>query len=175
MEFFSLTLNFCRFIISVTMKKTPPKSTKKTRGKDGYTVTEVGTLIDGFRSEFKVFGENQKNIIKKLDATYEQVGINTERLSIVEVVVKKNSKKIGNLETAVKENTAKIGDLETAVTKLDDRITNLEVAVKDIISKIDALTKSIDNLAKTKVDREEMFTLEKRISLLETKVASLSQ
>lgn len=115
------------------MKKPATKSNKKIRGKDKYTVTEVGTLIDQFRGEFKVFGENIISVKSDVKSIKEMVSDNTER------------------------------------------ITLLEITVRNVVAKIDELIKSINTLVKTKADRQEFQALEKRVSILETKVASLSQ
>jgi len=48
--------------------------------KDKYTVTEVGTLIEALRSEFRPLLEQIPGIKNKLDSVYEQVGRNTEKI-----------------------------------------------------------------------------------------------
>lgn len=53
---------------------------KKQNGK--FTVTEVGTLIEAMRTEFKPILEDIPHIKSKLDATFEQVGKNTEEIQI---------------------------------------------------------------------------------------------
>jgi len=53
---------------------------KKQVKKDKYTVTEVGTLIEALRSEFRPFVETIPGMQKKLDSIYEQVGKNTEKI-----------------------------------------------------------------------------------------------
>ena len=133
------------------MKK--PADKNKERGKDNYTVTEVGTLIEEFRGEFKVFGEKLQVNTEKTDATFEQVGRQTEEITLLKVLVQKNTEDISSLKTDV---------------------SSLKIAIKDIASKIDRLVESIENLIKTKVDREEFQVLEKRISTLEAKMASLA-
>ena len=102
------------------------------RKKDTFTVTEVGTLIEQFRGDFRVFGEDLTSVKTDVKSLKEMVAKNTER------------------------------------------ITLLEIAVRDIVNKLEALTKSIDRLVKTKADREDLQTLERRVSTLESKVASLS-
>jgi len=126
------------------MKKAVSKT--KERGKDQYTVTEVGTLIEEFRGEFRVFGEKLQANTEKTDATYEQVGRVTEEIAILKVAVQNNTKEI----------------------------TSLKVTVQNITTKIDKLVESIEKLIKTKVDREEYQILEKRISTLEAKMASIT-
>lgn len=130
------------------MKKPTNKSNKP--GKDKFTVTEVGTLVEQLRGEFRVFGEDL-------------------------ITVKED---VGSLKVMVAGNTEKITSLETAVTSLKvmvaqntERITALEAIVRNVVLKIDDLIKSIDNLAKTKVDNEKFISLEKRVSALETKLA----
>lgn len=80
----------------------------KPEEKNSYTPTEVGTLIEQFRSEFKVFGERQQSIIEKqqsiiekLDATYEQVGKNTQEIALIKTTLR-------NLKEQVSINTGKI-------------------------------------------------------------------
>ena len=118
-----------RGIINFAMRKRASKAT----GKDEYTVTEVGTLIDQFRGEFKVFGENL---------------------------------------TSVKED---VGTIKEQVAKNSEDAALLKTAVRSLSAKIEKLTESIERLIKTKADREELLTLEKRVSGLEAKVAALSR
>ena len=160
------------------MKK--PKS--KIRGQDKYTVTEVGTLIEHFESQFKVFGESQQAVIKKLDATYEQVGKNTEDITILIAAVRKNSEDIASLTIAVRKNSEDIASLTIAVRKNSEDIkknsediVSLKSVVQDMGLNIEKLVKSIDELIKTKVDHQEFQALEKRVEVIETRLASLIQ
>ena len=149
------------------------KTNKKNRGKDAYTVTEVGTLVDEFRKEFRVFGERQEGIIKKLDATYEQTGRNTEQITLLEIAVKEITSKIAALAEKVDKNTSAIAALAEKVDKNAAAIAELAEKVDKNTKAIEALTRSIDKLVQTKADREEILTLEKRVSALETKVSAL--
>jgi len=183
------------------MKKYTGKN--KERGKDKYTVTEVGTLIEHFECQFKVFGEGQNAIREKLDATYEQVGKNTEEIVLLKVAVQKNTEEIGSLKTDVTSLKTDVTSIKTDVTSLKTDVTllktdvtsiktdvtsiktiiqkhteeiiSLKVIVQNVTTKIDKLVESIEKLIRTKVDREEFQVLEKRISTLEAKMASLAR
>ena len=109
---------------------------------DKFTVTEVGTLIEELRSEFRIFGEDLISV--------------------------KND--VGSLKEMVAENTEKIAVLEIAARNM---ATKSDLAI--LAAKIEKLIESIDKLIKTKTDREEFITLEKRVSALEARSAASSR
>ncbi|MBN2097141.1 MAG: hypothetical protein JW714_01535 [Candidatus Omnitrophica bacterium] len=122
----------------------------KPNHKKNFSATEVGVLLEESRSNFKVLAEGQEQLRQKLDVTYDQVVRNFERISLLEIAVK---------------NSATKKDIANMATKDD---------IKVLAAKIEALTESINNLAKTKLDREDFIRLEGRLNTLEAKVASLS-
>lgn len=154
------------------MKKPAAKS-KPT--KESFTATEVGTLIEQFRGEFKTFGERQGSIAEKLDATYNQTARNTEDIGLIKVAVKGISVKLDATHQQVVRNTEEIGSLKVAVKGISKDVEALKAAVRDMSAKIEQLTESIDKLIKTKTDREEFQVLERRVSVIETKIESLSR
>ena len=93
--------------------------------KDEYTVTEVGTLIEEFRSEFKVFGEKLQANTEKLDATYEQVGKITEQMILLETAVRNVIARIEELTKGISELVKTKADREE-MQLLDKRISALE-------------------------------------------------
>ncbi len=166
---FLLTLKMMRSIMTFVMKT--PKS--KARVKNAYTPTEVGTLIDGFKGEFKIFGEKLDSMSGKLDATYEQTSINTEKISLLEIAVQ-------SIAADLKALTNKVGALTADLKALTDKVGALTADLKALVDKVSkntdaiaALTASIDKLANTKLDREEFHILETRVSALETKLAAI--
>lgn len=59
---------------------------KKT--KKNYTSTEVGTILEEVRSDFKVFGESLGNVERRGNATFEAVGKLQEGVTILKEDVK---------------------------------------------------------------------------------------
>ena len=88
--------------------------------KDKYTVTEVGTLIEALRSEFKPILEQIPGMKERLDNVYEQVGKNTEKLGLLEIAVRRIpgiEKKVDSILEELKSK-ADQKDLETLEKKV---------------------------------------------------------
>jgi methyl-accepting chemotaxis protein len=172
-------------MMALAMKN--PKS--KTGPKNAYTPTEVGTLIDGFKSDFKLFGEKLDSMSVKLDATYEQTARNTEKIALLEAAVQSIASDLRILTQRVDELTQRVDKLTQRVDELTQRVDKLTQRVDELTQRVNAiaekveknteaiamLAKSIDKLATTKLDREEFHVLESRVNALENKVAALSR
>ena len=112
---------------------------KRSKENDGFSSTEVGALIEALRSEIKPVLEAIPDMQKKLDSIFEQVGINTEKIVLLEIAVKNHSERIAVLETTVKglETSVKVNsektdrvleELKSKVTRGDFEILEKKVA-----------------------------------------------
>jgi len=83
------------------MKKRPKKT-------DKFSLTEVGTLIEAMRAEFKPILEDIPSIKAKLDSTFEQVGKNTEGIELLRFLVTKNAEEIRRIRDIVTKTPEEI-------------------------------------------------------------------
>jgi len=71
--------------------------TKRVKKDDKFSVTEVGTLIEAMHREFKPILEDIPSIKSKLDATFEQVGKNTEDIQLIKFTLKEHSNLLNHI------------------------------------------------------------------------------
>ena len=90
------------------------------RGADMFTATEVGALIDEFRSEFRVFGEDLRSVKKSLKAISEQVGRNTEKIEMNRLLITRNQ---GLINTVLEKLKSKVD--RTEFVALEKKVASL--------------------------------------------------
>jgi len=80
--------------------------------KDKYTVTEVGTLIEALRSEFKPVVEAIPDMQAKLKSISEQVGMNAEKIEENRFLIMRNlehiTKNTGLIDRILEERKSKV-------------------------------------------------------------------
>jgi len=123
------------------MKKGPKKA-------DKFSVTEVGTLIESMRREFRPILEDIPSIKAKLDSTYEQVGKNTEGIEFLRLLVTKNTKEIRLNRDLITKNTEGIHLIKYSLNKHGELLNRI-----------------LEEL-KSKVDRKDFELLEKKVATL---------
>jgi predicted nucleic acid-binding Zn-ribbon protein len=96
------------------------------RKEDKFSSTEVGALIESLRSEIRPVLEAIPGIQNKLDSIFEQVGKNTEKLGVLETVIKSHTEKI-DLNQKLIERV-----LEELKSKVDRK--DFEILEKKVIS-----------------------------------------
>ncbi len=111
------------------MKKRNPEKTTT------MTSQEVGILIEGLRSDFRVFGEGLDLLIHKVNAIVENQAKTLERVTSLEIRVTSIETRLTSVEirlTSVEKTTKKIlldvGEIKIAVKGHDKRIRSLETA-----------------------------------------------
>jgi chromosome segregation ATPase len=155
---------------------------RATNGKK-FRNTEIGALFEALRSEFKPVLEVIPDMKEKLDGTFEQVCIHTEKFVVIETAIKALDTSVKALETAVKAletavkgNTERISALETTVGSLETAVETLDTTVKEHSERISGLETAVEKNRllimrileelRSKVDREEFDILEKRVASL---------
>jgi len=123
------------------MKKRPKKT-------DKFSLTEVGTLIEAMRAEFKPILEDIPSIKAKLDSTFEQVGKNTEGIELLRFLVTKNAEEIRRIRDIVTKNAEEIRRIRDIVTKTPEEIELIRQKLK------------------SKVDRKDFELFEKKVASL---------
>ena len=119
---------------------------KRIRKEDKFRSTEIGALLEAIKAEIKPILEDIPSIKAKLDATFEQVGKNTETLSFVGMQVKSLQGQVNSLQEKVGENTKEI------------RLN------RELISKNTGLINRVLEELKSKVDRRDFELLEKKVA-----------
>ena len=106
------------------MKKTINKLAKD---KTTMTTSDVGVLIESFRSEFKIFGEGQDSLKDKVESSRGMIARIMEdntrqdvKLSVIENNITKIDGKLAQIES----------DIKTIKTDFGKRLTHLETIVK---------------------------------------------
>ncbi len=102
------------------MKKEKPAKSKKTS--DHFTATEVGTLIESFRSEIRVIAENHT----ALDT----------RLEKIEIAIHGNSRRLDMIELRLDVMDGKIARLEDGLLKLSKDLRDTRQELKNEIHEL---------------------------------------
>ena len=109
---------------------------KRARKDDKYTATEVGTLIEQIRSEFKVFGEGLKDLREKVDATHEQVIKNTEQITLLEIAIRETRGEITKINGRLDRIEERLGRIEDSLKSKAD-----QKDFQDLEKKVTSLTR----------------------------------
>ncbi len=94
---------------------------KKKINKNSYTGGEVGVILEGIRSDFKIFGETLLDVKKKGDATFEAVGELKEDVAVLKEDMIFVKGELGLIRNELKE---KVSRDEFAL--LEKRVLSLE-------------------------------------------------
>ena len=104
------------------------------KSKTAFTATEVGVLIEGLRSQFRVFGEKLKTLEDKIDTTMGMVAKNTEDITFLKITgegSKYELTKINGKLAQIESRLAKVEeDMGVFRSDFGKRLTALEVSLK---------------------------------------------
>ena len=92
----------------------------------GMTMNQLGTLIEEFRSEVRVYYENTRNVPEDIRELKNKMYAVEERLSVVEYVVRQNSEDISSLKHSTKNLETITGRIETKLDRHENRFLKLE-------------------------------------------------
>ena len=109
----------------------------------------VAILLEGLKSDFKIFGESLAAVREKGEATFEEVGYLREDVNVLKTDV-------AELKTDVAELKTDVAELKTDVGMLK---TDMQTVKEEVIL--------IRNELKEKVSRDEFVFLESRVTQLE--------
>lgn len=100
-----------------------------------FTSSEVGVLIEGFRSEIRVIAEGQTTLTKKVDMMYEEMGRQREDIWMLKTDMK-----------IVKEDV-KVLKEDVSVLKVDMKIVKSDTAeIKEIIGNHDKRLSKVESI-----------------------------
>ena len=119
---------------------------KRVNKNDKFTVTEVGTLIEAMRREFKPILEDIPSIKTKLDSVFEQVGKNTEDTQLIKHILSNHGEEIKSIKHTLNEH---------------GKILNEH---GKILNEHSGLLNHILEELKSKVSRSEFELLEKKVA-----------
>jgi len=115
---------------------------------DKFTGTEVGTLIEAIRSEFKPYLEIIPGIQEKLNATFEQAGKNTEDMQLIKFTLKKHGELLNEHTRILNEHGRTLNEHSGLLNKHSELLNRI-----------------LEEL-KSKVGRKEFELLEKKAASL---------
>ena len=76
---------------------------KPAKSNNTFTAAQVGTLVEEFRSEFRIFGEELKAVKDKTNMTFEELGLQKESIWIIRVDIAVLKADVAVLKTDMKE------------------------------------------------------------------------
>src|SRR3989338_1649156 len=133
---------------------------KRVNKNDKFTVTEVGTLIEAMRREFKPILEDIPSIKTKLDSVFEQVGKNTEDTQLIKHILSNHGEEIKSIKHTLNEH-GKILNEHGKILNEHGRILNEHGR---ILNEHSGLLNHILEELKSKVSRSEFELLEKKVA-----------
>lgn len=139
---------FCLTKKRLSITILPMKKRTKKNGK--FSLTEVGVLIEAIRAEFRPYLEIIPGMQEKLNATFEQVGKNTEDIQLIKHILSNHSGEIKSISGEIKPIS---GEIKSIKGTLNEHTEILNRILEEL---------------KSKIDRKDF-------ELLEKKVASLSR
>ena len=119
---------------------------KQAKKNDKFTVTEVGALIEDFRSQFKVFGEGLNDLREKVDTLAGKVDTLAGKVDTLTGIVNHEAKKSDLYRIDIANLKMDVANLKTTVSRIEEQIRLIR-----------------DNLA-SKVDRKDFELLEKKVA-----------
>jgi len=119
------------------------------KNKDEISKDHVAILLEGLKSDFKIFGESLAAVREKGEATFEEVGYLREDVNV--------------LKTDVAELKTDVAELKTDVAELKTDVGMLKTDMQTVKEELHL----IRNELKEKVSREEFVFLETRVTQLE--------
>ena len=122
---------------------------------------EIEKILQKYSQETKRhFDVVAERLEDKISIVAEQVAINTDKISMVAEQVAVNTDKISIVAEQVAVNTEKITMLQKDMNEVKDTLQTIKLDIEFIKHEL-----------KQKIDRDEFAALEKRVSLLEAKLA----
>lgn len=120
--------------------------------KKEFTATEVMMLMERVEKQFRVFGETQEAIRKKLDATFEMTGENKEDIELLKTLARKNKEDVDLIKALSRKNTDDIGSIKFEIMLIKKRLDDIGL------------------LLTNKADQDEYTKLGKKLLVLEKKL-----
>ena len=103
---------------------------KERRKEDrAFSTTEVGTLLESLRSEFKVFGEGLTSLLEWKDRVDSRLDRIEGRLTAVEDRLSAVEYRLGLVEGRLTSVEGRLGRVEDAVLSTSSRVSRLETKV----------------------------------------------
>ncbi len=121
---------------------------------------EAKNLKEEITRHFDVVAEDVKSDVRALA---EKVSDNTEKLTVLQSQVGDNTEKLTVLQSQVGTHTEKLASLQDGLQNVQDTLGIMKLDIG-----------FIKNELKQKVSQEEFTLLEKRLSILETRVSQMA-
>ena len=84
---------------------------------NSFTSTEVGVLIEEFRSEFKVFGDGLVFVRDRVDALDKKVDRIDKRVEILDIKVTKIGIDVADIQNILKNHDGRLSKVEAVITR----------------------------------------------------------
>ena len=118
--------------------------------KDAFTATEVGTLIEDFQSQFRVFDDGLKTIGRKVDSIDETVGRAWVKITGIDIRLIRVENRLENVEN-------RLGNVENRLENVENRLGNVE-------NRLDGIAKDVKEIKDTGRNHDDRISRLEEIS-----------
>ena len=141
------------------IKKLKLPLSKMTGNEKDYTAV----LLEDVNSNMKAFWEVLSGVKERGDATFEQVGLMTEKIDGIEI-------RIDSIEGQQTETNKRLDSIEGQQTETNKRLDSIEFKLDDLMKEVSSIKEEIKTLKtsiSTKADKEKLEMLEFKIIRIE--------
>ena len=141
------------------IKKLKLPLSKMTGNEKDYTAV----LLEDVNSNMKAFWEVLSGVKERGDATFEQVGLMTEKIDGIEI-------RLDSIEGQQTETNKRLDSIEGQQTETNKRLDSIEFKLDDLMKEVSSIKEEIKTLKtsiSTKADKEKLEILEFKIVRIE--------
>ena len=141
------------------IKKLKLPLSKMTGNEKDYTAV----LLEDVNSNMKAFWEVLSGVKERGDATFEQVGLMTEKIDGIEI-------RIDSIEGQQTETNKRLDSIEGQQTETNKRLVSIEFKLDDLMKEVSSIKEEIKVLKtalSSKADKEKLEILEFKIVRIE--------
>ena len=141
------------------IKKLKLPLSKMTGNEKDYTAV----LLEDVNSNMKAFWEVLSGVKERGDATFEQVGLMTEKIDGIEI-------RIDSIEGQQTETNKRLDSIEGQQTETNKRLDSIEFKLDDLMKEVSSIKEEIKVLKtalSSKADKEKLEILEFKIVRIE--------
>ena len=146
-------------VMKQKIKKLKLPLSKMTGNEKDYTAV----LLEDVNSNMKAFWEVLSGVKERGDATFEQVGLMTEKIDGIEI-------RLDSIEGQQTETNKRLDSIEGQQTETNKRLDSIEFKLDDLMKEVSSIKEEIKTLKTSisaKADKEKLEILEFKIIRIE--------